>query len=339
MADQVRLGLIGAGRIAQVHIKAYEAVPDARWVAVADVVQANREHVAAQLHATPYEDYRELLARDDVDAVLICTPNSLHAEMALAAAKAGKHIFCQKPIALTLSDADAMIEATRQAGVVFQIGLMLRFTPPMAQIKQMIDEGVLGDLITVRGVAFGWEPNDEWFYIPSKGGGVILDTLIHFADLFQWFAGRATRVYAEGGPFVLEGAKKHNSPDNAELLFRFQSGAMGSIYGTWTGGHGDFEIEVYGSRGAVTVTFLDKQAYTLFLKGQTQTQSFSYPAGWNFPDTLHVWGYGSEARHFVDTILGRARPMATGEDGRAALQLVLAAHESAMTGKLIRLDP
>jgi len=276
MAETIRIGLIGAGRIARVHANAYKTVSGGSLVACADVVRSAAESLGQEYGMDVYPDYRELLDRPDVDGVILATPNGLHAEQMIAAARAGKHVFCQKPIALTLEDADRMIEVARETGIVFQTGFMLRFTPPIPRVYELIESGALGDIIAIRGAVFGWEPSSEWFYMKDQGGGVILDTLIHFADLARWLGGDVEQVYADGGAYVLDGAKKHHSPDNASVMLRHTNGAVTSLYVTWTSGYGNFFFEVYGSKGSVSVNLLEKQGSTVFLK----TASTSTPAGW-----------------------------------------------------------
>jgi len=338
MDDQVKIGLIGAGRIARVHAQAYTRVSGGRLVAVTDVVRPSAEALALQYGMDVCENYHELLARPDIDAVLIATPNWLHAQIALTAAQAGKHIFCQKPIALTLEDADAMIAAAMQAGVILQVGFMMRFTPPMPHVRELVAQKALGDVITIRAAIFGWEPSDEWFYLKEKGGGVILDTLIHFCDFAYWLAGPIQRVYTEGGAYVLEGAKHHGSPDNASVTLKHAGGAVTQMYVTWTSGYGNFFYEVYGTKGSISVNFLEKQTTLMFLKESSASTSWNYPAGWSHPDVMWGFGYSGEAQYFVDQIRGTApRGNALGEDGRRALEVVLAAQRSLDDGKVIHL--
>jgi myo-inositol 2-dehydrogenase/D-chiro-inositol 1-dehydrogenase len=338
MNREVRVGLIGAGRIARVHAEAYRRVSGGKLVAVADVVERAREKLSQDYGLRPFQDYQEMLAQADLDAVLIATPNWLHAEMAIAAAAAGKHIFCQKPIALTIEEATAMIEAASKAEVILQVGFMLRFTPPMPHVKELIDSGALGDFIGMRAAIFGWEPSDDWFYVKEKGGGVILDTMIHFADLVYWMIGPVERVFTEGGAFVLDGAKQHESPDNAFVTLRHQGGAVSQLYVSWTSGYGNFFYEVYGTKGSISVNFLEKQVSLLYLKEGVNKGTVNYPAGWNHPDMAWPYGYAGEAQYFVDQIRGQAaKGNATGEDGRRSLEIVLAAQQSLDENRIVQL--
>lgn len=329
----VGLGIIGAGRIAQVHARAYRNVVGARLLAAADMVREAADRTAAEFGLDAYHDYHDLLARSDIDGVIVAVPSPFHARIAVDAAKAGKHVFCQKPIAPTLAEADTIIGACREAGVVLQIGFMLRSTPPIPEIKALIDAGTLGDLIALRASAFGWEPNGDWFYQVDKGGGVIVDTMIHFLDLWHWLGGEVRAVHAQGGAFVLEGAKRFHSTDNALVSLALANGAMGSIFGSWTTGYGDLFFEVHGTKGTAFVDFLQRQTGMVHLK----TDGGGLPAGWTFNQVVWSVGYEAEARRFVAAMQGTAPPAASGEDGRSALELALAAETSLRTGGVVTL--
>jgi myo-inositol 2-dehydrogenase/D-chiro-inositol 1-dehydrogenase len=159
--------------------------------------------------------------------------------------------------------------------------------------------------------------------------------MIHFADLIRWLAGDVQEVFAEGGAYVLAGAKKHHSPDNASVMLRHTSGAVSNLYVTWTTGYGNFFLEVYGTQGSVTVNLLEKQTSSVFLK----TASTSTPAGWSFPDLVWSYGYAGEQQYFVDQIRGVTKPgQANGIDGRAALEIVLRSQESLDLHRLICVD-
>lgn len=335
MSEILNIGLIGAGRIAKVHAVAYKSVQGARLVACADIAADAANAFAAEHELDAYIDYRELLAREDIDAVIIATPNGLHPEHMIAAANAGKHVFCQKPIALTLADADRMIQTAADCNIILQVGFMLRFTPPIPHLRQLISAGELGEIIAIRAAIFGWEPNSEWFYIKEQGGGVILDTLIHFADLIRDLAGDVESVHAEGGAYVLDNAKKHESPDNATVTYRHANRAVSSLYVTWTSGYGNFLLEVYGAKGNYSVNLLEKQTSALFLKEDSQTHN----AGWSYPDLVWSYGYAGEQQYFVNQILGKEpRGQASGADGRSALDMVLKAQASLDSGRILKFE-
>jgi myo-inositol 2-dehydrogenase/D-chiro-inositol 1-dehydrogenase len=335
--ESIGIGIIGAGRISHVMSPAYAKLGQARLAAVADVVPGAAEKLAGKFDIPlTFERYEDLLARPEVDAVLICTPTFLHEEIALAAAKARKHIFCQKPMALTVEACEAIDRAARDAGVVLQAGFMVRFTPPFADVKEAIVSGELGDLIALRSSVFGWEPSAEWFYDPLKGGGVLVDTIIHTLDLFRWYAGEVELLFASGGAYVLDGAKKYGTPDNIMCSMRFRNGSMGDIFGSWTTGFGDKTLEVYGTQGSILVDLVGKQAGHIHIKKRSPGKA--RPEGWSNLGLLWKYGYQGEAEHFVNTILGKAEPQATGRDAIEAQRLAILAQQSIRTGELVRVE-
>jgi myo-inositol 2-dehydrogenase/D-chiro-inositol 1-dehydrogenase len=320
MSD-LNVALVGAGRIARVHAEAYRHVSRGRLVACTDPVEEAARALARDYGLTVAPDLGALLTNPDIHGVLVASPNALHPEQAIAALAAGKHVFCQKPIALTLADADRVVAAGAAApDLVLQHGFMLRFTPPLPALHGRIAGGELGTPIAARAAVFGWEPTNDWFYDPAQGGGVILDTLVHFADLVLWLFGPAETVYTEGGAYVLEGAKRHRSPDNATVTVRHASGVVTSMYVTWTAGHGNFTIETYGSQGSAAVDLVQAQAMSTFAK----------PSGWGYPDLLWDYGYRGEQQYFIDRIAGLSdgTQAATAAQARDALALCLAAQQS-----------
>jgi myo-inositol 2-dehydrogenase/D-chiro-inositol 1-dehydrogenase len=327
LTDTVRVGLVGAGRIAKVHAAAYERIARGRLVTVTDPILEAAERLGGEYGLEVATSFASILADDAVDAVLLATPNFLHADQVVQALEAGKHVFCQKPIALTLADADRVVAAAAASDRVVQFGFMLRFTPPLPQLQQRITGGELGPLIAAQAAVFGWEPSNEWFYDPANGGGVILDTLVHFGDLVLWLFGPAEHVTTEGGAYKLEGAKKYGSPDNAVVTVRHTSGVVSSMYVSWTAGRGNFTLDVYGNDGSATVDLVHSQALNLHLidDGQQAGQR-----GWVYPDLVWDYGYSGEQQYFVDRILGRedGAKAATAAEARDALALMLAAQQS-----------
>jgi myo-inositol 2-dehydrogenase/D-chiro-inositol 1-dehydrogenase len=328
MSEPIRVGLAGCGRIARVHAQAYRRIARGRIAACADIVASSAEALAAEFGCEVIADFEALLARDDLDAILIATPNHLHADQTVAALAAGKHVFCQKPIALTREDADRVVEAAAASDRVLQHGFMLRFTPPVPALKDALADGALGTPIALRSAVFGWEPLHEWFFAKEHGGGVILDTLIHFGDLVRWLLGDVEHVTAEGGAYVLEGAKRHGSPDNAVVTLRHRSGAISSLYVTWTAGHGNFSLELYGSEGSYEIDLIERQGARVYRR--TAHEPTGLPAGWSFPDMVWAYGYAGEQQYFVDRLLGLedGARAASAQDARAALDLMLEAQRA-----------
>jgi myo-inositol 2-dehydrogenase/D-chiro-inositol 1-dehydrogenase len=335
VSDDVRIGLIGAGRIARVHAEAYRGVTRGRITSCTDPVKSVARSLAADYGFDIAEDFDALLSDPDIDAVLIATPNDLHADQTIAALRAGKHVFCQKPIALSLADADRVVREAETSDRIVQFGFMLRFTPPLPDLQRRIASGELGDPIAARAAVFGWEPSNDWFYDPKHGGGVILDTLVHFGDLVLWLFGPAAQVYTQGGAYVLDGARRYRSPDNATVTVTHTSGVVSSMYVSWTTGYGNFSLDVFGSAGSSTVDLLHSQGSKVFLKpGPTEGSS-----GWGFPDLVWTYGYTGEQQYFVDRVAGLEDGTRTAgaAAARSALELVLAAQQSLDENRVVTL--
>jgi myo-inositol 2-dehydrogenase / D-chiro-inositol 1-dehydrogenase len=335
MSGLVRVGVIGAGRIARTHADAYKSVARGSLVACTDVIPQAAEAFGAENDLRVFASTEELLKSPEIDAVIIATPNSLHAEQTIAALRAGKHIFCQKPISMTMDEADAVIdEAEQHKSRILQYGFMLRFTPPISAVYHRLKSGDLGSPIVSRSAIFGWEPSAKWFYDPKLGGGVILDTMVHFADLLLWMFGPVEYIHADGGPYVLEGAREYGTADNAMVTVKHKSGVISHQYVTWTAGHGNFTFEIYGSQGEASVDLVRSQASAEFIKPRPADSG-----GWRFPDLVWKYGYGGEQQHFVDRILALPVDPHAAADvyaGREALALVLDAQRALDTKEIVR---
>jgi myo-inositol 2-dehydrogenase / D-chiro-inositol 1-dehydrogenase len=335
MSADLAIGIVGTGRIARVHANAYRSVRGGNLTTCMDVDRNTAEAFANDFGLNRTDTFEAVLANPDIDAVVLATPNHLHAQQTVAALAAGKHVFCQKPIALSMPDAQRVALAASNSQRVLQYGFMLRFTPPLPALKARVAAGEFGELIASQSAVFGWEPNNDWFYDPAHGGGVVLDTMIHFADLVLWVFGDVDRTYGEGGSFALEGAKRHGSADNATVVFHHKSGAVSSIYVSWTSGYGNFRFDVFGTAGSAGVDLVQKQAMTAFRRPGADAGL----GGWEYPDLVWAYGYTGEQQYFVDQVRGLADGTAAAGARQAsrALEVALAAQESLETGTVVAL--
>lgn len=341
-----RVGLIGCGGIARAaHLPVMRHLSDrVRFVAAADVNEAAAQAAAAPWEAAVYTDGHELIRRRDVDIVVIATPEASHRAWTEAAAGAGKHVLCEKPMAPSLADADAMIAACRAAGVHLMIGHSRRFTRRYMEIRRAIDRGEVGAVRLVRenerrsragtGVAGGYYSAGHWTGDPKVSVGAALTNGIHEADLLRWFAGaEPVAVFAEH-KVTVEGNR--GVPDFITYTVRFANGAVASseISNCLPPGYPAFhQCEIYGTRGAVRARDHDLVSLTRYRD-----------AGADFPESgrilLHnLTAYVREWAGFLDALHhDRPVPMAPAE-ARAALRLALATVESARAGKVVRLEP
>lgn len=333
---QVSCGLIGAGRIAKIHSSSIAEISNAKLVAVADLALDRAKETAEDHKADVYKDYKELLKRKDIDAVIIAVPTHAHRAVTVDAAEAGKHVYCEKPIALTLREADEMIEATRKAEVKIMIGEQVRFL--FSRVKKLLDKGVLGDINIIRSYLLSWPPSD-WMCDPKKGGGMIIDTSVHNADLIRWLTGsEVEKVYAESRAFMIDRCKEMMTEDNAIYLLKMKNGVIGEVYSSWTGkGAGGFSLEIFGTKG---VMFSHPQSQPLAVFSAKNIPNEFISEGWNstsFLSPIKAMGWFDSLKHFIDCIVKDKEPIINGKEGRADLEVVLAAYKSSKTGKSIKL--
>ena len=261
--ESVRVGIISWAHIhAEFRAKALTEIPQARIVAIADDDDARGKDAARRFDAELHRDWRELVARDDVDVVMIESENNRHAEQAVAAARAGKDIFCEKPMATNLADADIMVAEAKRAGVELTVAFVSRFGKEADRAKQLVDSGILGIILTARtfvGLAgieeIGCPPAmARWMEDPvSGGGGAWIDEGSHAVDMMRWMVGEIESVSAATSKRV----KTHlGVEDSAAALVRFRNGALGEVNTSWSlaidiGMRNT--LELYGTDGALFV--------------------------------------------------------------------------------------
>lgn len=326
----VRIGLIGAGRIGRKHAESVRRLSNAALAAVADADEAAAVAVAGQDPGIRVvTDHRQLLEDPAVDAVLIAAPSNLHAELIAAAAQAGKQIFCEKPIALTVAEADQALAAVRQAGVRLQIGFQRRFDPGYERAHAAIRAGELGPLFFLRSTTRDPEPPPENYLRASPS--IFTDTAIHDLDMLRWLAGaEVTEVHAMGAALVREAHATRGLIDTAVLSLRFANGALGVIDNCWQAVYGyDVRTEVLGAAGALEVGHARDSAL-LRLDRRGVTADYPY---W-FLDRFGL-AYEREIADFVRCVAEGTPPRASGEDGRQALAAALAAARSAEEGRAV----
>jgi myo-inositol 2-dehydrogenase / D-chiro-inositol 1-dehydrogenase len=345
MVNRVRVGLVGSQFISAIHAEALHQCAAAEIVAVASPTRPHVEAFAEKFSIPRrFTDYREMLALAELDLVLIGAPNDLHCPITLAAAAAGKHVICEKPLCLNLAEADRMIDACRRADVKLMYAEELCFAPKYVRLKQLLDSGALGVPTLIKQSEKHSGPHADHFWdVVRSGGGVTMDMGCHGIEFFRWMIGRKTRicsVYAQMSTQV-HGAKTRGD-DNSVIILEFDNGCLAIAEESWTKPGGmDDRAEVYGSKGV---------AYADLLRGNSiETYSsvgYNYAVekadlttGWSFAIYEEAWNYGfpQEMAHFVDCVAHDKPPAVTGEDGRAVLEVILAAYESAATGRKISL--
>lgn len=342
---KVKVGIIGSGFEADIHAESFRLMPEeAEVVAVASPTPGKAEKFA-QSRGIPkfFTDYRQMLAQPEIEMITIAAPNALHARMTCDAAAAGKHVVCEKPLCVTLEEADLMIETCRKQGVLLMYAEELFFTPKYVKAKQMAGEGAFGKVYMVKQTEKHFGPHAPWFWdIERSGGGVFMDMGCHGIAFCWWFLGRpkiksvlchmATHVHGD----------KTRGEDDSICILDFENGAKGIVEDSWArrGGMED-RIEVYGEGG---VTYAD-----LHMRNALPTYSeygYGYAVekapttkGWTWPVYEELWNYGfpQEMAHFARCVRGKEQPQATGEDGRLVQEVLIAGYRSAGLGAKVAL--
>ncbi|HTJ22816.1 MAG TPA: Gfo/Idh/MocA family oxidoreductase [Gemmatimonadaceae bacterium] len=343
--SQVTIGIIGSRFQADCVAASARMVPDeATVVAVASPTPGHADDFAKRHGiARAYSDYRELLRDPNVEMVWVTTPNHLHARIAIEAARAGKHVVCEKPLCLTLEEADAMIDASTKAGVLLLYAEELFFAPKYVKAKQMADEGAFGRVHMVKQGEKHSGPHADWFWdVAQSGGGALMDLGCHGIAFCWWFLGkpRVTSVYAQLSTQVHR--ERTQGDDEAITIIEFAGGAIGVVENSWNRPGGmDDSIEVFGAKGQTYADMLMGNALPTYSEvgfGYA-VEKASTTRGWTFPVFEEHWNYGfpQELRHFARCVRGRETPISDGETGRVVLEVLYAAYASAGLGRKIAL--
>lgn len=340
----VRVGLIGSQFISTIHARSLQHCQQAQMLAVASPTAGNAETFADQFDIPHhFTDYRKMLEREDLDMIVIGAPNDLHCEITVAAAEAGKHVVCEKPLCLNLAEADLMIGACQTAGVKLMYAEELCFAPKYVRLKQLLDSGALGNPTLIKQSEKHDGPHAPHFWdIERSGGGVAMDMGCHAIEFFRWMLGRPAikSVYAQLSTLVH--GDKTRGDDNAIIVVEFENGCIALAEESWTklGGMDD-RAEVHGSQGVAYADLLHGNSIETY-----STAGYDYAVekagattGWSFTIYEEEWNYGfpQEMAHFVQCVQEDLSPLVTGEDGRAVLEALFAVYASAGSGQKILL--
>jgi predicted dehydrogenase len=344
MNDTVGVGLIGSQFISTIHAEALRSVLDAEIRAVMSPTAGHARDFAAKYdipsHFTALD---EMLALDDIDMVVVGAPNFVHCDITLAAADAGKHVVVEKPLCMNLAEADRMIDACSAANVKLMYAEELCFTPKYVRLKELLDEGALGNPVLLKQSEKHDGPHADHFWdVERSGGGVTMDMGCHAIAFFRWLNGRnpITSVYAQMSTSVHK--EKTKGDDNSVVIVEFENGVIAVAEESWTklGGMDD-RAEIHGSEGVAYADVLQGNSIQTYSKKGVgyAVEKAGITAGWSFTMYEEVWNYGfpQELAHFVDCVKHDKKPLVTGEDGRAVLEAIFAAYESAGTGKKVTL--
>lgn len=326
-----RIGIVGSGFMGATHAAAWAKLP-VTLVGICSADKARAQALADQYGVQAFGSFEDLLGA--VDGIDICTPTHLHHEMVLKAARAGKHIVCEKPLSRTVAQGREMIAACKQAKVQLLVAHVLRFAPQYVQAKQVVDRGEIGQVAVQRFTRCSALPmwaSDNWLMDIEKSGGMLLDLMIHDFDFARWVAGDVESVFAKS----LRGQQPGAREDYGLVMLKHRNGAISNVEGGWAYPPGMFRtaFEIAGDGGLIEQPADSAVPLGVYLKQQTEKAAAMIPTS-----PLAEDPYYTQVKHFLDVLVNGAAPRVTAEDGLAAVQIGLAAIESVRTGRRIAIE-
>ncbi|MGI6567290.1 MAG: Gfo/Idh/MocA family oxidoreductase [Firmicutes bacterium] len=324
---RIRVALIGCGRVARVHADALAALEETELAAVVDIKPERAEAFGQHYGVKAYTDYRDVLKLDDVDAVQIATPHYCHAEIAIAALRAGKDVLTEKPMAITVEDMEAMIKTADECGRTLGVIFQNRYNDASQAVKKAVEEGKLGAILGTRAV-ITWRRTDEYYSESDwkgtwdkEGGGVLIDQAIHTIDLMQWLVGEVDYLEAR---YDTRAHEIIDVDDVAEAHIVFKNGAIGCVYANCNYSYdAPIFLELHGEKGIAHIIG-DRAIITVGNKTMTVEQQADETSG------LRYWGFSHKRQiqdHYRAILEGR-KPTIDGQEGKTAVDMVLAMYES-----------
>ena len=312
----VNVGVIGVGAMGENHVRVYHKIKDANLLAVSDVSERALKKIERKYGAKGYTDYSELLKDPEIEAVSVCVPTTFHHAVVMEAIKNKKHVLVEKPIAFTLKEAEEMIAAAREAGVILATGHVERFNPAVQKAKELIEDGVIGDIVSAFAKRVGPIPPR------IKDVGVSIDLAIHDLDIMNYlFDSNIMQIYGTMNS-VLEDCQFE---DHAEIMVSFDNESTGIIEVNWLTPYKRRELELTGTDGIISVDYI-KQSIDVYGK-------FAQDIEIRDEEPLK-----DELRSYLNAVVNEEEPEITGEDGLKALKLVIAANMSSKEHRPISLD-
>ncbi len=327
----MRIGIVGAGSMARAHAPGWIAA-GAELVGIVAKHRSSAAVLAEQFGTRVFDSYKDLLTA--VDVIDLCVPTDLHKTMTMQAAAARKHVICEKPLALTIKDGQAMIDACKEAGVRLFIAMVLRFFPQYQAAQKAVVAGQIGDLGVLRLKRVSYQPSgdDAWFANEARSGGLLLDLMVHDFDYASWLAGKVERVFAKS----VRSKKPNAQGDYALVTLRFKNGCMALIEGGWAYPLGVFRtaFDIAGRKGLIEWNSDSTETIHPFLESTSpEVARVGLPL-----TVLSEDPYTSEIKHAFDAIKNNKPFAVTPQDALEAVRIALAARDSLKTGKPVYVE-
>ena len=341
-----KVGIIGCGKIAQIrHIPEYAANPEVELAGFYDINTERTKELAEKYNGTAYSSYQELLEEETIDAVSICSANQTHATITIDALRAGKHVLCEKPMAITLEECEEMVQAARETGKFLMIGHNQRLAKAHAKAKELLNEGIIGDIISFR-TTFGHSGPETWSIDPGKNVwffdkklarlGAMGDLGIHKTDLIQFLTGqKVSEVVAKVVTLDKRDAAGNliGVDDNAFCTYTMENGIVGTMTASWTFyGEEDNSTILYGTEGIMRI--YDDPNYSIKIVTKKQEEIFYNIDQIQTNDNQTASGV---IDLFVSSLVENKEPEISGEEALAAMKAIFACVESSETGRAIKI--
>jgi UDP-N-acetyl-2-amino-2-deoxyglucuronate dehydrogenase len=351
MTEKLRFGIVGCGVIGPTHAEAIASLPDAQLAAVTDIIPERAQKLAARYGATPYTDFQEMLTRERLDVVIVCTPSGMHREHACRVMRTGRHVIIEKPMEISLAAIDEMLRVQQETGVKLAVISQHRFDPASRQVHDLLEEKAFGRLVLGNVIVPWWR--SQGYYDSGAwrgtweldGGGVLMNQSIHSIDLLQWFMGPVKSIYAYTDTL----AHRMETEDVAVAVLRFANGALGTIAAT-TGAYPGVttRIEVFGDRGSAVIEN-DNLSY-LHLARDDHEEAGAYGASPQAskmadsgdstaqnPADLSYRAHALQIADMIRAIREDGTPLVDGYAARRPVEIILGIYESARTHKEVTL--
>lgn len=322
----LKFALIGCGRISKNHFEAIASQRDAQCIACCDVIE-ERAKESAEKYNIPYytTNFEEMLQRDDIDIISICTPSGLHPEHGILAAKAGKHVITEKPMGVRLKDADKLIKACDDNGVKLFVVLQNRLNPAIELTRRAFEEDRFGKIYMITSNVFWTRPQDYYDMATWRGtwaldGGAFMNQASHYVDMVQWFGGDIAEVKS----FTTTLARNIEAEDTGSAIIRFQNGAIGSINVTMLTYPKNLEgsVTILGEKGTVRVAGTSMNKIEQWEFADVQDYDSEIESTNTNPTSVYGFGHSGYYKNVIEVLKGKAEPISDGEEGRKSLWLL-----------------
>ncbi|MGI8507889.1 MAG: Gfo/Idh/MocA family protein [Gemmatimonadaceae bacterium] len=340
MASNFRVALVGCGRIAKNHLEAIGRVDGLTLVGVADIVPDRAAAAGAANGVPSFTSLEDMLAAVECDVVTIATPSGLHPVQGIQIASAGKHVVSEKPMAISLAGADALIDACRDAGVRLFVVKQNRLNPAIQLVKRAVEKGRFGRIHAANCTVRWSRPQDYYDQAPWRGtwamdGGAFMNQASHYVDLIQWLAGPVESVMA----MTATQARRIEAEDSGAAVLRFRNGGIGVLDVTMLTYPRNLEgsLTILGDRGSVKIDGTAVNRVDTWLFATYDDDDKLVEAAVTSPPSVYGFGHEGYYRNVVSVLRGEAEPDTDGVEGRKSLEIIVAIYESARTGTVVAL--